>query len=107
MQRGAHIRVELLYRLLPARGRFFADVLSTLIGLSIATYLAWYCALFVIESYEFHEVSSGLLPIPMWIPQLSMLLGTLILVVAMLERLVLVCMGQRFEAADASSAMSE
>jgi TRAP-type C4-dicarboxylate transport system permease small subunit len=107
LQRGAHVRVEMLCKLLPARGRFFADVLSTFIGLSIAAYLAWYCSLFVIESYEFNEVSSGLLPIPMWLPQLSMLLGTLILVIAMAERLVLVCLGRRFEVADVSAALSE
>lgn len=107
LHRGAHIRVELVLRLLPKRGQVVADVLSTLVGLLIAAYLAWYCALFVIESYEFNEVSSGLLPIPMWVPQLPMLLGTLILVVAMGERLLLVCQGRRFETGDASSTMSE
>ncbi|MFP6850690.1 MAG: TRAP transporter small permease [Pseudomonas sp.] len=107
LQRGAHIRVELLYRLLPPAGRRAADVLSTLVGLLIALYLAWYCTLFVLESYEFSEVSSGLLPIPMWLPQLPMVLGTLILSVAMAERLWLTCLGQRFESPDTSAVMSE
>lgn len=107
LQRGAHIRVELLYRLLPSRARRAADVLSTLVGLLIALYLAWYCALFVLESYEFNEVSSGLLPIPMWLPQLPMVFGTLVLAVAMAERLWLACRGERFEVADASGVMSE
>jgi len=107
LQRGAHIRVVLMLRLLPPGGRRAADVLATLIGLGIAAYLAWYCTLFVLESYEFKEVSSGLLPIPMWLPQLPMLLGTLILVVAMAERLVLTCLGRRFESAEADTAMSE
>lgn len=107
LQRGAHIRVELMLRLLPQGARRAADVLATLVGLGIAAYLAWYCALFVMESYEFKEVSSGLLPIPMWLPQLPMLLGTLILAIAMAERLVLVCLGRRFEVADAGGVMSE
>lgn len=97
LMRGAHIRVELLFRLLPQRSLFAVEVLGNVVGLLIATYLAWYCALFVLESYEFREVSSGLLPIPMWIPQIPMVLGTVILVIAMAERLVLVCRGQRFE----------
>jgi len=97
LMRGAHIRVELLFRLLPQRSLFAVEVMGNLIGLLIAAYLAWYCALFVLESYAFNEVSSGLLPIPMWIPQVPMVLGTLILVIAMFERLVLVCRGQRFE----------
>ncbi|MDX1368210.1 TRAP transporter small permease [Pseudomonas sp.] len=107
LQRGAHIRVELMYRLLSTRGRFVAEVLSNLVGLGISIYLAWYCALFVIESYEFKEVSTGLLPIPMWIPQLPMLLGTSVLAVAMAERLFVVCRGQRFESPDAGTALSE
>ncbi|AVO51366.1 TRAP transporter small permease [Ectopseudomonas mendocina] len=97
LMRGAHIRVELLFRLLPQRSLFAVEVLGNVVGLLIAAYLAWYCALFVLESYEFREVSSGLLPIPMWIPQIPMVLGTVILVIAMAERLVLVCRGQRFE----------
>ena len=40
LQRGAHIRVELLLRLLPAGGRLVVDVLATLVGLGIATYMA-------------------------------------------------------------------
>jgi TRAP-type C4-dicarboxylate transport system permease small subunit len=107
LQRGAHIRVELLYRLLTPRGRYFAEVLSNVVGLGISAYLAWYCSLFVIESYQFNEVSTGLLPIPMWIPQLPMLLGTLVLVVAMTERLIVVWRKQRFENPDACGAMSE
>jgi hypothetical protein len=43
----------------------------------------------------------------MWLPQLPMLLGTLILVIAMAERLVLVCLGRRFEVAGVSAALSE
>jgi len=97
LMRGAHIRVELLFRILPQRSLFAVEVLGNVVGLLIAVYLAWYCALFVLESYEFKEVSSGLLPIPMWIPQIPMVLGTVILVIAMAERLVLVCRGQRFE----------
>ncbi|MGE8502133.1 TRAP-type C4-dicarboxylate transport system permease small subunit [Ectopseudomonas oleovorans] len=97
LMRGAHIRVELLFRILPQRSLFAVEVLGNVVGLLIAAYLAWYCALFVLESYEFKEVSSGLLPIPMWIPQIPMVLGTVILVIAMAERLVLVCRGQRFE----------
>lgn len=97
LMRGAHIRVELLFRILPQRSLFAVEVLGNVVGLLIAAYLAWYCALFVLESYAFKEVSSGLLPIPMWVPQIPMVLGTVILVIAMAERLVLVCRGQRFE----------
>lgn len=97
LMRGAHIRVELLFRVLPRRSLFAVEVLGNVVGLAISAYLAWYCTLFVLESYEFGEVSSGLLPIPMWLPQLPMVLGTVILVIAMTERLVLVCRGRRFE----------
>jgi TRAP-type C4-dicarboxylate transport system permease small subunit len=97
LHRGAHIRVALLFKFLSARGNHWIEVFSTLLGLLICTYLAWYCALFTIESYQFHDVSSGMLPIPMWLPQTAMLLGTAILVVAMFDRLVAMLRGRSFE----------
>jgi TRAP-type C4-dicarboxylate transport system permease small subunit len=97
LQRGAHIRVGLLFKVLPARGRHAAEVLSTLLALLISGYLAWYCVLFVLESHEFGEVSPGMLPIPMWIPQAAMALGTVILAIAMFERLICALRGQPFE----------
>jgi TRAP-type C4-dicarboxylate transport system permease small subunit len=107
LERGAHIRVALLFKALPPRGRYLMEVLSTAVGLAICVYLAWYCARFTLDSYRFHDVSPGMLPIPLWIPQIAMLVGTLILVVAMGDRLVAMLRGRLFEPVGVDAVMSE
>ena len=48
------------------------------------------------QSWQFNELSQGLVPIPMWIPQIGMALGTAVLFLAMGEKLVDVARGGEF-----------
>lgn len=98
---GSHIRVGVTMRFLPPALRQPTEVLASVIGLALAAYLAWYCALFVVDSWRFNEVSQGLVPVPLWLPQLPMALGTTLLVVAFAERLVCVLRGRPFETGEA------
>jgi TRAP-type C4-dicarboxylate transport system permease small subunit len=97
---GSHIRVGMVARFVPARLHHLTEVLASVIGLALAAYLAGYIAVFVFESWRFNEVSQGLVPVPMWLPQLPMVLGSVLLAVAFLERLVCVWRHQRFETGD-------
>lgn len=97
---GAHIRVHVALRFLPAGARHGVEVASSVIALAVAAYLAWYCVAFVWESYAFKEVSQGLVPVPMWLPQLPMALGSVLLAIAFAERLACVLRGRPFEQAD-------
>ncbi|WP_282341179.1 MULTISPECIES: TRAP transporter small permease [Pseudomonas] len=106
LHRGSHIRVELLLKAFAPPVRRVLEALSTALGLLVCGYLAWYCGQFTLESYQFGEVSSGMLPIPMWIPQCAMALGTLILAIAMLDRLICALRGRPFEEAG-DTVMSE
>ncbi|KRB86995.1 TRAP transporter small permease [Noviherbaspirillum sp. Root189] len=94
---GSHIRVEVVMRFIPQRLHQPMEVLVSVIGLLLAAYLAWYCTAFVIESYQFNEVSQGLIAVPLWLPQLPMAIGTILLVVAFGERLVRVLRHENFE----------
>ncbi len=49
---------------------------------------------FVYESWQFNEVAQGLIQIPIWIPQMSFVVGVLIFLVAVLDELVAVLRGQ-------------
>lgn len=100
---GAHIRVTAALRFLPERLRHATEVLASAIALAVAAYLAWYCAAFVLESYTFKEVSPGLLALPMWVPQLSMVFGSALLALAFTERLVCVLRRQGFETGEGAS----
>jgi TRAP-type C4-dicarboxylate transport system permease small subunit len=103
---GSHIRVQVGTRFLPPGAQHAVEVIASLLGLAISAYLAWFCAAFVLESYKFKEVSQGLVPVPLWLPQLPMALGSALLVVAFVERLVCVLRGQTFELGDEAE-MSE
>jgi len=95
LRSGGHIRVSLLVAHLHVRKRFYAELLSLAIGLALALYTAWWTALLVIESYEFGEVGSGYVPVPLWIPQIPMALGLGILAIALLDELVLPLRGNQ------------
>ena len=58
-------------------------------------YLAWSATLFTYESYVFKDVAGGLLPMPMWIPQMSFLIGAWLFFIAVVDELVIVARGNR------------
>jgi TRAP-type C4-dicarboxylate transport system permease small subunit len=63
------------------------------IGSAAVAYLAWWACTFTYESWEMGEPAQGLLPIPIWIPQMSFALGSLLLLVAVLDEFVIVARG--------------
>lgn len=88
LNRGEHIRVSVLSDLLAPRARRALDVIATLIGTAALLWGAWFVLSFVRESWTYHDVSGGLLAVPLWIPQLSMAVGVVLFAIAMIERLV-------------------
>jgi len=50
--------------------------------------LAW-------QSWDFHDISTGNDATPLWIPQIGMALGTLVLLIAFVDELVMELRGQR------------
>jgi TRAP-type C4-dicarboxylate transport system permease small subunit len=100
LHHGAHIRVAVIKRFVPTALHHTMEVAASVVGLALAAYLAWFCSAFVLESWRFNEVSQGLVPVPMWLPQLPMVLGSTLLVVAFAERLVCVLRRRRFELGD-------
>lgn len=94
---GSHIRVGMVARFVPERWHRAMELLANGIALGLAVYLAGYITVFVAESWRFKEVSQGLIPVPMWLPQLPMVLGSVLLAVAFLERLVCVWRREPFE----------
>lgn len=83
---GAHIRVTLVLGQMPAGPRRVSEIWSAAIAAGISGYFAWYAVSLMRESLRFGDVSSGLVPIPLWIPQLAMALGTVALAVATVDR---------------------
>ena len=91
---GDFVRVTLLLEAVSAVWRRRLEIATLLIGSCAVGYLAWWACKFTYESWEFNDVAQGLLPMPMWIPQLSFAMGSVLLWVAVVDELILVLQGQ-------------
>ena len=87
LNHGAHIRVSLV---LSALGRYrrWGETFCFLIGTAIATWFAWYAVKGTYVSWRWHEVSQGLDRTPVWIPQISMALGAVLLAIAFWDQFI-------------------
>ena len=92
---GDFVRVTLLLERLAPPLRRKLELAALFIGTVAVGYLAWWACRFTYDSWRFNELAQGLLPIPIWIPQLSFAVGALLLFVAVLDELILVLRGAR------------
>ena len=95
LKRGEHIRVTLLINALRGKSRKALEVWALAIALLLAALFAFYSCRLVWQSYTFNDISTSNDATPLWIPQLSMAWGTLVLAIAFLDELVLELRGQR------------
>ncbi|TCT05124.1 TRAP transporter small permease [Aquabacter spiritensis] len=84
---GAHIRVLMLLQAVPAGGRKAFEVLAHVIGLGLSGFATWSLLALTLESIRYKEVSYGLVPVPLALPQAVMTLGLAILTIAFLDEL--------------------
>ena len=92
---GDFVRVTLLLEHLPERARRRLEIACLAVAAVAVAYLAFWANRFTYDSWAFNEVAQGLVPIPIWIPQLSFAAGSLLLLVAVLDELVLVLRGAK------------
>ena len=94
-RKGELVRVGLWLDKLAGRARWYAEVFALAITALFVGYMTWAAVRFVYESWTFHEVAQGLIPIPIWIPQTSFVIGVLIFLAAVLDELVAVLKKQK------------
>ena len=92
-RRGDFVRVLLLLDKLPPTRRRMLEVVALAIALAFVVYLFWAAAYFVYESHDFNDMANGLIAIPLWIPQSSFVLGTLLLMIEVCDELMAVLRG--------------
>jgi TRAP-type C4-dicarboxylate transport system permease small subunit len=90
---GDFVRVSALIERLPPAPRRVFEIGGLALALVCNGYLAWWACAFTFESWRFNDIAQGLLPLPMWIPQSSFALGSLLLLLAIADELVLVMCG--------------
>jgi TRAP-type C4-dicarboxylate transport system permease small subunit len=89
LKRGEHIRVTLFLDRFGGRLRRPLDLWSHVAGTFFCAILAFYSARLAWQSRLFNDVSQGNDATPLWIPQLGMAAGAIVLLVAMVDDLVL------------------
>lgn len=90
---GDFVRVTLLLDSVSPRLRRILDVICLLIAAVSVSYLTWSATAFTYESWEFNEMATGLVVIPIWIPQSTFVIGCWLLLAAMIDELVTVVQG--------------
>ncbi|MBP2302122.1 TRAP transporter small permease [Azospirillum picis] len=93
LRRGAHIRVGVLVERLHGGARRAMELLCLGFATALSAYFAWYWARMTYDSYDFGDLSQGVLPIPLWMPQALMAAGLAVLVIALLDDLLAVLRG--------------
>ena len=92
---GEMIRVGLLLEWLPPRARHVFELLSLGVATAFILYFTRQAIQLTYDSWRFHDVSQGVVSVPLWIPQLGYCGGLIILAIAMFDELVRVLAGYK------------
>ena len=88
LKRGEHIRVMLFLERFDGRFRRPLEIWSRAAGTFFCAVLAYYSVRLAWQSHVYHDVSQGNDATPLWMPQIAMALGAIVLLVAMVDELV-------------------
>ncbi|MCW5772741.1 MAG: TRAP transporter small permease [Rhodospirillaceae bacterium] len=94
LKKGEHIRVELVLQKVGPRWRRALQLWSYAAATVLAGLFAFYSARLAWQSHVFNDISTANDATPLWLPQIAMALGTLVLFVAFLDELVLELRGR-------------
>lgn len=89
LKRGEHIRVTLLLERQGPRARHAMEIVAHVIGLFFSAIFAFYSCRLAWQSHSFNDISQGNDATPLWIPQLAMAIGAVVLCIAVLDELIL------------------
>jgi TRAP-type C4-dicarboxylate transport system permease small subunit len=107
LRRGEHIRVTLLIGRLSGPARRAFEIWSLFAATLLAVLFAFYSARLAWQSHRFHDVSTANDATPLWIPQLTMALGTLVFAIAFVDEFVAELRGRRAEAPSDEASRNE
>jgi TRAP-type C4-dicarboxylate transport system permease small subunit len=95
LKRGEHIRVTLVLGALHGSARRALEIWALAAASLLAILFAGYSCRLAWQSHVFHDISTSNDATPLWLPQLSMALGTVVLAIALVDELVLEIRGRR------------
>lgn len=97
LKRGEHIRVTLLLSALKGRWKKGLEIWAFGFASALSAMFAYYSCRLAWQSRAFHDISTSSDATPLWLPQIAMALGTVILAIAFIDELLLEISGKRVE----------
>ena len=85
---GELVRVGLWLEGLGGRGRRFAELFALGVALCATSYMLWAITDYVYGNWRDKYMTQGLLVIPEWIPQVSLVIGVCVFLVALIDETV-------------------
>ena len=92
---GDFVRMSLVIEKFEPAARRWIELFALTVGVLFTAYLTYSVAAYVYDSYVFGDVADGLIPLKKWIPQSSIVIGSLLLFIALLDEWVNVARGNR------------
>ncbi len=91
---NGHVRVSLLTSRFSGRFRIVAEIPALVISTGLCGYFLFYAIDLAWQSYVLDDYDTGLIPTPLWIPQLAIVIGLVLLFAALLDDLLQVLRGK-------------
>lgn len=95
LKRNEHIRVTLVLGRLAGRARHALEMWALTAAVLLAGLFAFYAVRLAWVSWSIHDMSTSNDATPLWIPQVTMAIGTLVLLVAFVDEWFLELRGNR------------
>jgi len=95
LKRGEHIRVTLVLEHVGSRPKRALELWALGVATLLAALFAFYSVRLSWQSWDFNDISTGNDATPLWIPQLTMALGAVILCIAFIDEFFLELRGAR------------
>ena len=95
LKKNEHIRVTLLLGRLKGKAKHRLEMWALTAAVLLAGLFAFYSVRLAFVSRAINDISTGNDATPLWIPQIAMALGTVILLIAFIDDWVLELRGQR------------
>ncbi len=88
LNRGAHIRVSIVLNAVGPKMKRLLEIWCFAIATSLGWYFTYYASKATYWSWKFNDISQGQDATALWIPQMSMVLGSTIFAIALTDHLI-------------------
>jgi len=95
LKHGDHIRVTLVLGALTGHWKRRLELWALAFAAAVACMIAFYSCKLAWQSHVFNDISTANDATPLWIPQIAMALGTVVLAIAFIDELILEARGLR------------